>query len=187
MSFNQYFQNELLALKELGQDFSQRNPALAPFLSQDGRDPDVERLFEGFAFISGRLRQKIDDELPELSHSLLQLLWPNYLRPIPSFSMLEFEPVYQANQTPVVPKDAGLSAMPGKSVNGKFLTCFDTTLQPLQIQDVYFYPQGDAGMIQIQLLPIADVMIAEQSLSSLRLHFPVNGRFPLHCISAYCN
>ncbi len=171
MSFNQYFQNELLALKELGQDFSQRNPALAPFLSQDGRDPDVERLFEGFAFISGRLRQKIDDELPELSHSLLQLLWPNYLRPIPSFSMLEFEPVYQANQTPVVPKDAGLSAMPGKSVNGKFLTCFDTTLQPLQIQDVNFYPQGDAGMIQIQLLPIADVMIAELSLSSLRLHF----------------
>lgn len=171
MSFNQYFQNELLALKELGQDFSRRNPALAPFLSQDGRDPDVERLFEGFAFISGRLRQKIDDELPELSHSLLQLLWPNYLRPIPSFSMLEFEPVYQANQTPVVPKDAALSAMSGKSVNGKFQTCFETTLQPLQIQDVNFYPQGDAGMLQIQLLPMADVTIADLSLSSLRLHF----------------
>ena len=171
MSFNQYFQNELLALKELGQDFSRKNPALAPFLSQDGSDPDVERLFEGFAFISGRLRQKIDDELPELSHSLLQLLWPNYLRPIPGFSMLEFQPVYQTNQTPVVPKGACLSAALGKSANAKFQTCFETKLQPLRIQDVNFYPQGDSGLLQIQLSPMADVMIADLSLSTLRLHF----------------
>ncbi|MDU3889721.1 MAG: type VI secretion system baseplate subunit TssF, partial [Serratia liquefaciens] len=42
---------------------------------------DVERLLEGFAFLTGRLRQKLDDELPELSHSLMHLLWPNYMRP----------------------------------------------------------------------------------------------------------
>lgn len=173
MSFNQYFQSELLALKELGQDFSRKNPALAPFLSQEGRDPDVERLFEGFAFISGRLRQKIDDELPELSHSLLQLLWPNYLRPIPSFGMLEFKPVYQANQTPVIPKKAGvLSAVAGQQSSGKFQTCFATELQPLQVAGVHYYPQGDAGVLQIQLTPIADVAVADLSLSSLRLHFP---------------
>lgn len=171
MSFNQYFQSELLALKELGQDFSRKNPALAPFLSQDGRDPDVERLFEGFAFISGRLRQKLDDELPELSHSLLQLLWPNYLRPVPSFGMLEFKPVHQANQIPVVPKGACMSSTAGKSANGQFQTCFDTALQPLQIEGVSFYPQGDAGVIQLELTPIADVSIADLFLSSLRLHF----------------
>jgi type VI secretion system protein ImpG len=138
VSFNQYFQSELLALKELGQDFSRKNPALAPFLSQDGRDPDVERLFEGFAFISGRLRQKIDDELPELSHSLLQLLWPNYLRPVPSFSMLEFQPVFQTNQLPIVPKGAGMLSMKEHQSTSRFQTCYNTALQPLRVNDVSF-------------------------------------------------
>jgi len=171
VSFNQYFQSELLALKALGQDFSRKNPALAPFLSQDGRDPDVERLFEGFAFISGRLRQKIDDELPELSHSLLQLLWPNYLRPVPSFSMLEFQPAFQTNQLPVVPKGAGMQSVKNQHATSQFETCYDTALQPLRVNEVNFYPHGDAGIIQLQLLPAEGISVAELSLSSLRLHF----------------
>ena len=88
MSFNHYYQSELTALRQLGKRFAERSPALAPFLGQSGRDPDVERLLEGFAFLTGRLRQKLDDELPELTHSLMHLLWPNYMRPLPAFSML---------------------------------------------------------------------------------------------------
>lgn len=66
MSFNRYYQSELTALRQLCRRFADRSPALAPFLGQAGRDPDVERLLEGFAFLTGRLRQKLDDELPEL-------------------------------------------------------------------------------------------------------------------------
>jgi type VI secretion system protein ImpG len=91
VSFNHYYQSELTALRQLGRRFAERSPALAPFLGQAGRDPDVERLLEGFAFLTGRLRQKLDDELPELSHSLMQLLWPNYMRPLPAFSILQFD------------------------------------------------------------------------------------------------
>ena len=90
MSFNRYYQEELLALRELGREFTDRNPALAPFLGTPGRDPDVERILEGFAFLSGRLRQKLDDELPEITHSLFNLLWPNYLRPIPACSVVQY-------------------------------------------------------------------------------------------------
>ena len=95
MSFNHYYQSELTALRQLGRRFAERSPALAPYLGQAGRDPDVERLLEGFAFLTGRLRQKLDDELPELSHSLMQLLWPNYMRPLPAFSILQFDPLGQ--------------------------------------------------------------------------------------------
>jgi type VI secretion system protein ImpG len=96
VSFNHYYQSELTALRQLGRRFAERSPALAPFLGQAGRDPDVERLLEGFAFLTGRLRQKLDDELPELSHSLMQLLWPNYMRPLPAFSILQFDPLKHA-------------------------------------------------------------------------------------------
>ena len=90
MSFNHHYQSELTALRQLGKRFAERSPALAPFLGQSGRDPDVERLLEGFAFLSGRLRQKLDDELPVLILSLMILLWAMYMRPLPSFIMLQF-------------------------------------------------------------------------------------------------
>lgn len=112
MSFNHYYQSELTALRRLGRRFAERNPALAPFLGQNGRDPDVERLLEGFAFLTGRLRQKLDDELPELTHSLMHLLWPNYMRALPSFSMLQFEPLPQAGPAQRVPRETPVESRP---------------------------------------------------------------------------
>lgn len=105
MSFNHYYQSELTALRQLGRRFAERSPALAPYLGQAGRDPDVERLLEGFAFLTGRLRQKLDDELPELSHSLMQLLWPNYMRPLPAFSILQFDPLKRSGPALLVERD----------------------------------------------------------------------------------
>ncbi|WP_152039225.1 type VI secretion system baseplate subunit TssF, partial [Enterobacter hormaechei] len=52
-------------MRQLGRRFAERSPALAPFLGQVGRDPDVERLLEGFDFLTGQLRLKLDEELPE--------------------------------------------------------------------------------------------------------------------------
>ena len=68
--FNKYYQQELNALRELGSEFSRTHPALAPMLSGPASDPDVERLLEGVAFLTGLLRQKLDDEFPEIVHSL---------------------------------------------------------------------------------------------------------------------
>ena len=111
MSFNHYYQSELTALRQLGRRFAERSPALAPYLGQAGRDPDVERLLEGFAFLTGRLRQKLDDELPELSHSLMQLLWPNYMRPLPAFSILQFDPLKRSGPALVVERDTPIGRM----------------------------------------------------------------------------
>ncbi len=56
--------------RELGQEFAQANPKLAGFLARKPTDPDVERLLEGFAFSVARLRQKLDDEMPEFATAL---------------------------------------------------------------------------------------------------------------------
>ena len=37
--------------------------------------PHVERLVESFAFLTGNVRQKLEDDFPELTHSLLDLVW----------------------------------------------------------------------------------------------------------------
>lgn len=84
-----YYESEMRYLREAGKEFAKIHPDRASELNLDrvgDRDPYVERLFEGFAFLTGRLRQKIDDDLPELTESLVSLLWPHYLRLIPSLS-----------------------------------------------------------------------------------------------------
>lgn len=64
-----YFEAEMRYLREAGKEFAQAYPDRAAMLNLDkpgARDPYVERLFEGFAFLMGRLREKLDDDLPEL-------------------------------------------------------------------------------------------------------------------------
>ncbi len=90
-----YYEAEMRYLTEAGREFANAHPDRARMLNLDRvgeRDPYVERLFEGFAFLVGRLRQKLDDELPEITESLVSLLWPHYLRTLPSLSILELVP-----------------------------------------------------------------------------------------------
>lgn len=93
MAFEErYYREELDYLRQLGKLLSQEKPYLARFLAEKEGDPDVERLMEAFAFLSGGLRQKLEDEFPEFTHSLINMLWPNYLRPVPAMAVIEYQP-----------------------------------------------------------------------------------------------
>jgi type VI secretion system protein ImpG len=88
-----YYERELLFIRQLGQEFAKRYPAAAGRLLLEpnrSSDPHVERLLEGFALLAGRLQHKIDDEFPELTDSLLSILYPHYLAHIPSLAILQF-------------------------------------------------------------------------------------------------
>lgn len=90
---NSHYQSELNQLRRLADEFARRNPALAPLLGVDSaNDPDVERLLEGVAFLTGMVRQRLDDEFPEFIQELAQLLYPHYLQPLPCLTLLQFQP-----------------------------------------------------------------------------------------------
>ncbi|MCF5709549.1 type VI secretion system baseplate subunit TssF [Pseudomonas syringae] len=171
MSFNDYYQDELSALHKLGRRFSERNPALAPFLGQTGNDPDVERLLEGFAFLTGRLRQKLDDELPELTHSLMQLLWPNYMRPLPSVSMLQFEPLLRSGPAVLVERSTPVESEPVNGLACRFRTCFPTTVLPLQLRSLNHSPTGCGATLKLRFAMTCDGHMGELEMTRLRLHF----------------
>ncbi|WP_175691840.1 type VI secretion system baseplate subunit TssF, partial [Burkholderia anthina] len=111
-----YYEAEMRYLRESGKEFARAHPDRARLLNLDrvgDRDPYVERLFEGFAFLTGRLRQKLDDELPELTEGLVSLLWPHYLRMIPSLSIVELTPFAEKLQkTVVVPPGVPVRSAP---------------------------------------------------------------------------
>src|SRR5262249_27528095 len=89
-----YYENELSFIRGLGKEFAATYSKIARRLALEPdkcEDPHVERLIESFALLAGRIHHKIDDEFPEVTESLLNVLYPHYLRPIPSMSIAQFK------------------------------------------------------------------------------------------------
>jgi type VI secretion system protein ImpG len=87
-----HYNRELGALRRLSAEFARAHPKVAARLrlSADSiEDPHVSRLLEGVALLNARTRQKLDDEFPELTDALLDQLYPHYLAPIPSMSIVQ--------------------------------------------------------------------------------------------------
>jgi type VI secretion system protein ImpG len=133
--FNKYYQQELNALRELGAEFSRAHPALAPMLSGPAADPDVERLLEGVAFLTGLLRQKLDDEFPEIIHDLMQVLWPHYLRPVPATTVVAFSPKPTLKQSLTVPAGIHIGSVPVEGTTCHFRTAYEVEVHPLALLD----------------------------------------------------
>ncbi len=173
--FNKYYQDELSYLRELGSEFAAAYPAIAPMLAESGGDPDVERLLEGVAFLTGKLRQKIDDELPEVVHSVAQLLFPHYLRQVPSTSIVQFTPLPNVVRERVtVPRGAEVGSVPIENVNCRFRTTQDVELLPMVVEDVRI----DTGARLSQTLRIELRLTGGASLSALsvsKLRFYIHG------------
>ena len=89
-----YYERELDYLRKMSAQL-QKDPKVAARLVLEPtkcEDPHVERLLEAFAFLAARVHLKIDDDFPEITESLLTVVYPQLIRPIPSMSIVEFEP-----------------------------------------------------------------------------------------------
>lgn len=171
MALNKYFQDELTALRQLGAEFAEANPRLAPFLAAEAQDPDVERLLEGFAFLTGRLREKLEDELPELTHSVMNLLWPNFLKPLPSLSIVELNPLPGFNEKKRIERGTSVLSVPVDSTQCRFQTCFDVDVYPLKIADITHKRQTNGSNLSINLGLLDDkANLDEMNLDTLRFH-----------------
>lgn len=165
-----YYQRELSHLRELAVEFSKTHPALAPMLTGPGADPDVERLLEGSAFMSGMINQKLDDEFPEIVHGLVQLVFPHYLRPIPSTTIIKFTPKPSLVETIHVAAGSQLSSIPVNGTQCTFSTTFDVDLHPLNITRVELAQRaGTSGTLTIGL-ELKGMELDDWDVSSLRFH-----------------
>lgn len=145
-----YYDAEMRYLREAGQEFAEAFPEQAAQLSLNkpgGPDPYVERLFEGFAFLMGRLREKLDDDLPELTEGLVSLLWPHYLRTIPSLSVVELAPeIEKMSEAQHIGKGFEVLSQPIGPARTRcsYTTTQNLTLRPLALDalTVAFEPDG---------------------------------------------
>ncbi|MFJ4347717.1 type VI secretion system baseplate subunit TssF [Pseudomonas sp. NPDC089401] len=174
MSLKDRFSEELRYLHELGNDFAKDNPQLARLLGKGGSDPDVERLMEAFAFLTAKLRLKLEDDLPELTHPMLQLLWPNYLRPLPSATIIQFTPRKQAlSQSQCVPKGARLLSKPVDGIRCEFRTCTDVDIHPFEIDAIGSTQTLDSSVVRIDLRTLVERPL--NTLGCTRFDFHLSG------------
>ncbi|HBV7989950.1 TPA: type VI secretion system baseplate subunit TssF [Citrobacter freundii] len=179
MAFEErYYREELDYLRQLGKLLARDKPYLSRFLAEKEGDPDVERLMEASAFLAGGVRQKLEDAFPEFTHGIIRMLWPNYLRPVPSMSVIEYQPEGNIQAPVQVLRDELVSsgvirvASSGRKVLGDddrtppppchFTLARDIWLQPLQIRDVRNASSLEEGIVDI-------VFFAENGVSSRAL------------------
>ena len=161
-----YYEAEMRYLREAGKELAQAFPDRARELGLERvgvRDPHVERLLEGFAFLVGRLRHKLDDELPELTEGLVSMLWPHYLRMIPSLAILELIPEVGALQKHET-LEAGLEATsdPVDTESNTSDAAIECVYRTTQAVDLYPLALSEAG-----------VYAREDGRSVIRLRFAI--------------
>lgn len=168
-----YFDAEMRLLQEVAQEFARAYPEKAGMLNLQevkDRDPYVERLLEGMAFLTAQVKQRIDDDVPEISEALLSHLWPHFLRPFPSLTIVQFSHRQGQLQQPrtLARGSALLSAPVGADRTiCRFRTTSEVELLPLRLTrfSLEEAPRGSLLKLGFQL----DAGLAADTLGLSRL------------------
>lgn len=165
-----YYQRELSNLRYLAEEFAKAHPALAPMLSGQSADPDAERLLEGTAFLSGLIHEKLDDDFPEIVHGLTQLIFPHYLRPIPSSTLIRFTPKRSLREVMLIKKGTAIDSVESEGTNCTFTTSYDVELFPLAVASAEFKATGGGfGLLRLGL-QLTGMDLAQFPAKSIRFH-----------------
>ncbi len=163
-----YYNRELAFVRRMGAEFAEAYPKIAGRLrlaADTAEDPHVERLIEAFALLNARIRRKLDDDFPEISDSLLSVLYPHYLAPIPAMSVAQF--VLQPQEGKLsggyeIPRQSLVQTDPIQGEPCRFRTAYPVTLWPIDLV---------AAEIQDRPFAAPPCRRGDQAPSVLRLQF----------------
>src|SRR5688572_9727030 len=135
-----YYERELIFLRRMGAEFARKYPKVAARLLIEGEkieDPHVERMIESFAFLTGRIGLKLDDELPEITESFINILYPHYLAPNPSMAGAQFwfgSPNDKITSGQILERGSKLNSRPVDGTPCQFRTAYDVQLLPIELE-----------------------------------------------------
>jgi len=150
---------------------------------------------EGFAFLTARIQLKMDAEFPRFTQHLLEMVYPHYLAPLPSMTIVQCNPDLKGGVTEVgfvLPKDTRLFST--TDIKGRtrceFRTAHELQLWPLQLVEASYLPLGPAqryassglkgvkSAIRLKLETILDMPINLMALETLPIHLHGIGALP---------
>lgn len=183
----QYFDAQMRLLTQAGKQFAQHYPEHASMLNIDAlkdRDPHIERLLEGVAYLTAYTQKRLDESLPEVSEQVLRQLCPILLSYYPSTCILQFSPKLMMQTNIDIARGMTVSSQ-SNSVNAMqchFTTTELTSLVPLQVTGVSYKDAHNGAQIRIRLAWRCQGETADYHLNNLR--FYLQGDTPL-CSSLF--
>ncbi len=194
------YEQELRYIREMGSEFARDYPKIAGRLGMNGldcADPYVERLLEGFAFLTARVQYKIDARFPDFTHQLLELVYPHLTTPTPSMAVVELQPDPTAGTLESgyrLPAGSALRAQLGKGEKTacEYRTAHDVRLWPLRLSDARYLanpgvmaarglpvPAGVRAAIQLELEMVNGGTLADLPLDSLSFYLRGGDELPM--------
>ncbi len=189
-----HYESELTFLREMGAEFAAEFPKVAARLdvaNAEVADPYVERLLEGFAFLTARIQLKMEAEFPTFTQSLLQMVYPHYFAPTPSMAIVKFTPDPAIKDTPVgveLPAGLELRSLLGTEdqTNCEFRTAHKLHLMPIEVVEAEYIASPAAvstlglpdqpntrAAIRLRLRSMGNIPISKLALA--RLSFYLGG------------
>ncbi|HND53338.1 MAG TPA: type VI secretion system baseplate subunit TssF, partial [Pirellulaceae bacterium] len=188
--FLRVYNSELQYLRERGAEFAKEFPKIAGRLGLDEfecSDPYVERLLEGVAFLSARVHHRLDAEFPRFTQHLLELVYPHYLAPLPSMTIVEFQADLTEGSLSEgyrIPRGTVLRGqLPrGEQTACDYRTAHDVTLWPLRIAAADYFGRNVAAIslpgqlqklkagLRLRLQATAGLNFSDLPLDRLQIH-----------------
>lgn len=186
-----HYNQELQHLREMGAEFAAQFPKIAARLRLEGlevSDPHVERLLEGFAFLTARIQLKLEAEFPRFTQRLLEILYPSFLAPMPSMLIARIDPEkgdggLASGITIARGSQMRSAAGRGGPTECRFRTAHDVSLWPIEITGAEYFSHASnlplaakpewrkfSGGVRISLRSLAGVDFSAIALDDLRLH-----------------
>ena len=187
-----YYENELTILRKLSKEFAARYPKIAGRLMLEGdvcEDPHVERLIESFAFLAARIHRKLDDEFPEITEALLSVLYPHFLRPVPSMSIVQLAatPGVELGTRQTVPRGTQLLSRPVGGLPVKYRTAYGVDVWPVAVTSARceslersaFATRAASAVANIRIRVEGEGQAVLGALGIDRLRFFIDGESPV--------
>ncbi|MGS0629651.1 MULTISPECIES: type VI secretion system baseplate subunit TssF [Photorhabdus] len=140
-------------MRQLAREIVKESPHLANFISEGAGDPDAERLIQGFALLTSRLRYVIDDDFPEITLGMLARVWPMAMCPLPPTSVVQFLPTGKnKNYLGAMTLPAGTPVFAAREQQEiQFETCCPVHIEPLTVIDRQLSTTEDYSEITLTL------------------------------------
>ena len=141
-----YYEEELGLFGQFAREFRARYPKPASDLHVAGDswdDPGVARLIQSVALLSARINKRLDDDYPKFTEALLDSLYPHYLRPLPSYTVVQvgYRATAEVPENPfVLARGTMLRSSAGTDSPCLFRTVYDVLLAPLSVARLAFVP-----------------------------------------------
>src|ERR1700691_2612505 len=179
-----YYQRELSFLRQMGSKYSERYPKIASRLQLEPsrcEDPHVERMIEAVALLAARIHLRLDDDFPEITQALLNVVFPHFTRPLPSMSIAEFQMREDKVTTSLkVPRGSILYSRPVEGMPCKFQTGYDAEVWPLRITEAQWTSlerldpplkaPGAAAALRVRLQCWPNVKFSGLAMDKLRFY-----------------